>query len=558
MHMTPNSAATVSRIEEHVSLSPDARGSFTKSGKYAISDKGFFRRATSKSFCMKLQTKFILTLLSAILVAFAAAQTVQQVLSRKALNQLSTDNLGLLEKREQSHADNISQTIDPVVQGTISLGDMPKLEMLISSYSAIDGLLEYSIYDSKGVAAYSTSREILKSRKTLPAELKNQLFTNPAKFARRTDRAFEVYKPMVVTAKCLECHDDFKAGTIGGVALMRLSTDTLITARTNWMASTSKIQNNNISIAALTSAGIAAIVVVLICLTVKVLITTPLNRIVGSLKQGAEQLDSSSSELTAASQTLAEGASEQAASLEETSASLEELSTMTRRNAEHAQKANDLARQARTAADKGVSHMQAMNKAMEGIKASGDDIAKIIKTIDEIAFQTNILALNAAVEAARAGEAGMGFAVVADEVRNLAQRSAQAAKETATKIEGAIIKSTQGVEISGNVAQTLNEIVIKTRQVDELAAEVADASHEQTQGITQINTAVSQMDKVTQSNAAGAEESSAAAEELNAQAETLKSSVMELLRLVGGSSRKTIVNSLPGDVAHLDLRPIAR
>lgn len=232
--------------------------------------------------------------------------------------------------------------------------------------------------------------------------------------------------------------------------------------------------------------------------------------------------------------------------------------TMTRRNAEHAQKANDLAKQARTAADKGVGHMQAMNKAMEGIKASGDDIAKIIKTIDEIAFQTNILALNAAVEAARAGEAGMGFAVVADEVRNLAQRSAQAAKETATKIEGAIIKSTQGVEISGDVAQTLNEIVIKARQVDELAAEVAGASREQTQGITQINAAVSEMDKVTQSNAAGAEESSAAAEELNAQADTLKHSVMELLRLVGGSRRETTVLSSRIDVTHSDLRPIAR
>ena len=131
------------------------------------------------------------------------------------------------------------------------------------------------------------------------------------------------------------------------------------------------------------------------------------------------------------------------------------MSTMTKRNAENAQKANDLAKQARTAADKGAGDMQAMTAAMEAIKVSSDDIAKIIKTIDEIAFQTNILALNAAVEAARAGEAGMGFAVVADEVRNLAQRSAQAAKETAAKIEGAIAKTAQGVEISGKVAKTL-------------------------------------------------------------------------------------------------------
>jgi methyl-accepting chemotaxis protein len=181
--------------------------------------------------------------------------------------------------------------------------------------------------------------------------------------------------------------------------------------------------------------------------------------------------------------------------------------------------------------------MQAMNTAMEAIKVSSDDIAKIIKTIDEIAFQTNILALNAAVEAARAGEAGMGFAVVADEVRNLAQRSAQAAKETAGKIEGAIAKTGQGVDISSKVAKTLNEIVTKARQVDELVAEVASASREQTQGITQINTAVGQMDKVTQSNAANAEESAAAAEELNAQASVMKESVTELLKLVGGANQ---------------------
>ena len=271
------------------------------------------------------------------------------------------------------------------------------------------------------------------------------------------------------------------------------------------------------------------------------LVVTGLNRVLrrvsSSLGEGAEQVTSAAGQVSSASQSLAEGASEQAASLEETSSSLEEMASMTKRNSENAQKANDLAKHARQAADKGVGDMQSMSAAMEAIKVSSDDIAKIIKTIDEIAFQTNILALNAAVEAARAGEAGMGFAVVADEVRNLAQRSAQAAKETAGKIEGAIAKTGQGVDISSKVAQTLNEIVTKVRQVDELVAEVASASREQTQGITQINTAVGQMDKVTQSNAANAEESAAAAEELNAQATVMKDSVTELLKLVGGAGQ---------------------
>jgi methyl-accepting chemotaxis protein len=163
-------------------------------------------------------------------------------------------------------------------------------------------------------------------------------------------------------------------------------------------------------------------------------------------------------------------------------------------------------------------------------------VAKIVKDIDEIAFQTNILALNAAVEAARAGQAGLGFAVVADEVRNLAQRSAVSAKETASRIEIALQKSHRGVEISARVAAGFGQIADKTREVNTLVAEIATASREQAQGIEQINTAVSQMDKVTQNTAASAEESASAAEELNAQAAALKESVSHLQQLVGGKS----------------------
>ena len=290
------------------------------------------------------------------------------------------------------------------------------------------------------------------------------------------------------------------------------------------------------------SVGFALLAFVLVALN-STRVRRALSELADNLGQVSQSLIGSAGIVSSSSQSLAEGSSAQAASLEETSASLEEMSSMTKRNADNAQKANDLAKQARSAADKGVGDMETMNAAMAAIKSSSDDIAKIIKTIDEIAFQTNILALNAAVEAARAGEAGMGFAVVAEEVRSLAQRSAQAAKETATKIEGAISKTAQGVEISNKVALTLNEIVIKARQVDELAAEVAGASHEQTQGITQINSAVGQMDKVTQSNAANAEESAAAAQELNGQAAAMKESVVALLQLVGGGA--TGVTSAP-------------
>ncbi|MCC7376114.1 MAG: hypothetical protein IT581_15760 [Verrucomicrobiales bacterium] len=283
--------------------------------------------------------------------------------------------------------------------------------------------------------------------------------------------------------------------------------------------------------------GAGLVVALVVGVAFSSLITRGVIKLVGAiamtLSDGANQTGSAASQVSSASQSLAEGASEQAASLEETSASLEEMSSMTGKNSENAQHANELARAARTAAEAGAGEMKAMNGAMDEIRSSSDEIAKIIKTIDEIAFQTNILALNAAVEAARAGEAGMGFAVVADEVRSLAQRSAQAAKDTSSKIESAIVRTSQGVEISGRVGQRLEEIVIKVQKVDELIAEVAAASREQNQGIAQLNTAVTQMDKVTQSNAASAEESASAAEELNAQAENLREAVRQLTELVG-------------------------
>jgi methyl-accepting chemotaxis protein len=263
-------------------------------------------------------------------------------------------------------------------------------------------------------------------------------------------------------------------------------------------------------------------------------IITPLRAISDTLAAGAEQTAAASGQISTASQTLAEGAAEQAASLEETGASLEEMASMTKRNSDNAQLAKTTAMQARKSADDGADQVKVLLTAMDSIKAASTDITKILKTIDEIAFQTNILALNAAVEAARAGEAGAGFAVVADEVRNLAQRCATAARETAAKIEDSVKKSHEGADISSEVARSFGEIQRRVRDLDQLVGEIAAASQEQNQGIGQVNLAVTQMDRVTQSNAASAEESASASEELNAQAEALKDAVTGLLKMIGG------------------------
>lgn len=267
-------------------------------------------------------------------------------------------------------------------------------------------------------------------------------------------------------------------------------------------------------------------------------ITRSVRVVIHDLDASAGELTAASSQVSKSSQTLAAGSSEQAASLEETSASLEEISSMTKRNAASAGQAKELATQTRHAAEAGAASMSEMTQAMDAIKGSSASIAKIVQTIDQIAFQTNILALNAAVEAARAGESGAGFAVVAEEVRNLAQRSAVAAKETAEKIDDSVARSENGVRISGKVASDFGEIVAKARQVDELVAEIATASHEQNQGLGQVSVAVTQMDQVTQSNAASAEETAAASEQLSAQALVMRASVQKLQRVVDGGAER--------------------
>jgi methyl-accepting chemotaxis protein len=279
---------------------------------------------------------------------------------------------------------------------------------------------------------------------------------------------------------------------------------------------------------------VALVVAALLGFIITKRITVVISNVSGGLRESASQLEGASGMVSRSSQKLAEGSSEQAASLEETSASLEEMSSMTHKNADSSQTAKGLSNQTRVAAEQGATDMAEMAKAMDAIKDSSGNIAKIIKTIDEIAFQTNILALNAAVEAARAGEAGAGFAVVAEEVRALAQRSAQAAKETASNIEDSITKSGHGVTISAKVAGSLQEIVMKAREVDHLIGEIAGATSEQSQGIKQVLAAVHEIDKVTQGNAASAEEAAAAAEELNAQALTLEEMVTRLDTLIVG------------------------
>lgn len=289
---------------------------------------------------------------------------------------------------------------------------------------------------------------------------------------------------------------------------------------------------------------VIAVAAAIILWTVQRSISTPINHIVENLNEGAEQLSSASAEISSASQMLAEGASEQAASIQESSSSLEEISSRTKKNADNATQADRLMKESNEVVLKANRSMGELSSAMEEISKTGEETAKIIKTIDEIAFQTNLLALNAAVEAARAGEVGAGFAVVAGEVRNLAMRAAEAARNTSHLIDGTVKRIKQGSDLVVKTNEAFSAVAKGTHKVGELVSEIAISSREQAQGLEQVNKAVDEMDKIAQRNAANAEESASTSEELSAQAVQMKDIVSAMVKLVGENEKRGVREEL--------------
>lgn len=346
---------------------------------------------------------------------------------------------------------------------------------------------------------------------------------------------------------CAACHDD--AAAVGDVAVMqRLSAKTAALMEGNsalaggivaeqtrrfdevrQQASGAVVKALGLMMAVLALSMACAFVVFR---TVRAA-TAALAGISSGLNDSAAQMAAASSQVSASAQSLAGGVSEQAASLEETSASMEEMASMARQNSADAEEASKLFAGADLLSARATTALEDMRESMRGITESGREVSKIIKVVDEIAFQTNILALNAAVEAARAGEAGMGFAVVADEVRRLAQRSANAAHDTSALIEKALAASGHGDTRVTQLGETIHQMTNTVAQVKQIVDAVSGASRQQQTGFGQVSQAVTQMEQVTQRTAATAEENAAASEELSAQTETTLDIVRQLESLVG-------------------------
>ncbi|HIJ91325.1 MAG: methyl-accepting chemotaxis protein [Desulfobulbaceae bacterium] len=409
------------------------------------------------------------------------------------------------------------------VKGSLERGQMRNFQTLLIRQKEIKGVIDASLFDREGKINLSSSGKPQETA-ILPDEIKKAIGEKRI-YEEINSHVVRIVAPQLVDPDCIRCHQTWQEGEVSGSLSLTFDLSPL-TAGVN-------------SLMLFMAIGCLVLIVVTggsIYLVMQRAVTKPITDIIDDLTASAARVATVANQAASASQSLADHASQQAASLQETSASLEEISSMTTQNADNATAANELMDETSKIMTAANQSMDQLSLAMSTIASANEETAKIIKTIDEIAFQTNLLALNAAVEAARAGEAGAGFAVVADEVRNLAMRAAQAAKNTAQLLEGTHDKVENGVKLVQLTDNSFKQAAEQSRKTASLLREITTASREQSTGIVQVSSAVHELDEVTQHNAVDADKDSQIAEDMEHQSQRLSSFVQKLVELVKGKA----------------------
>lgn len=492
---------------------------------------------------MKLQTKLCLGLLAAVLVTYCGSCIGLRWMSLAKISEFSEESRSSEEKRQWEWVERLQNAVDAALIDAMGEGDMDKFSRILAAQRSVEGLREISLYSTEGRVTHSS--DSARVNQPLPETLGDGVLASLAPVRRHTEDSFEIFRPLPATTSCIECHSGWKPGQVAGVLAIRYSDKGLKTSEAGWTDFQRNFERANGRAAIATAAAFVLVVVIAILLAIRYQLTRPLKRVARALADQAAQFSAASVQVADSSKQIAQQTSGQAAALQETRASLEQMASVTTKNAERSVQATELAEGTHRIANAGVEHMSRLNTAIQTVNASSDDIARIIKTIEEIAFQTNLLALNAAVEAARAGEAGMGFAVVADEVRALAQRCSNAARDTGNRIQNALENTKLCADLSGKVHDVFNEIQANARRVDEVDSSLARAAREQSVGVSQITAAMRHMDSATQSNAAAAEEGACAANELRTQSSLLKDEIRLLLNLVSSNEVEALNPAIP-------------